>query len=531
MSDGQKKIRDLVGQLHHDSARKLFYEVAAPHNEGAATRVIRKVLLEKLNHSRRQHGRRLFTTLFEPLLCRDGRFLDPQFAPPGFLHRIDVGGIWHVLSADHFPDLARTLKERLDILTAEIPVDQALTSDEGRAMAEQLRGTAVAGLDRVLISQGSCKDLLHRANIWRQENAKRANLATAVRPLMREDLLLARAILTMPPDMPDMIRGLVERTDRLDLIDQVMGKCALAVEGEPRPVPLAALVPLMLMHEYKDYRTAAYVLRNASAPIVVPVLDSFERHMKRACREFTEALGQAVGVGGVMSGPLLVSGANRGRLNNELDHLHHLIEIYTDFDLTQNQRIGAASREHLNQMLRMVEERIFPVLLDRTIVASRSSLRPSSDHEDILWLLGVIWTWRGMVREQIQWGSRFTVWRDNLLGFLQESFKAALTSRNYDDVHQRWDHILRIDALAARCGWDIAGWLTPLDHTMVRIAVELLEDKAKVPPRAAALIGVTAGLAEKELAQIKYWKDPILLRFTELFRSRIRPQGKIVSST
>ena len=67
-------------------------------------------------------------------------------------------------------------------------------------MAEQLRGTAVAGLDRVLVSQGSCKDLLHRANIWRQENAKRANLATAVRPLIREDLLLARAILTMPPE-------------------------------------------------------------------------------------------------------------------------------------------------------------------------------------------------------------------------------------------------------------------------------------------------------------------------------------------
>ena len=168
-------------------------------------RIVRKVLLEKLNHSRVEHGRRLFTALFEPLLCRDGRFLDPQFTPPGYLHRIDVGGIWHVLSANHFPDLARRLKERLDILTAEIPVDQALESDEGEAMAEDLRRAAVAGLDRVLSSTSSCKDLLHRANIWRQENARRANPATAVRPLMREDLLLMRAILTMPPDVYRMI--------------------------------------------------------------------------------------------------------------------------------------------------------------------------------------------------------------------------------------------------------------------------------------------------------------------------------------
>jgi hypothetical protein len=477
--------------------------------------------LEKLNHSRREHGRRLFTALFEPLLCRDGRFLDPQFTPPGYLHRIDVGVIWHVLSADYFPNLARTLKARLDILTAEVPIDQALESDEGGAMAEELRRTAVAGLDRVLASQGSCKDLLHRANIWRQENVKRANPATAVRPLMREDLALARAILTMSPDVLGMIRELVERTDRLDMVDQVMGKCASEVTGEPRLIPLAALTPLIFMHEYRDYRTAAYVLRNASAPIVMPVLDSFERHLKRSCREFTEALGQAVAIGGVMSGPLLVSEANRSRLNNELNRLSQLIEIYVDFDLTQNQRIGTASREHLNQMLRMVEERIFPVLLDRTVAASRSSLRPYTDHEDILWLLGVIWAWRGMVREQIQWGSKFTTWQDNLLGFLQESFKTALTSRNYDDVNQRWDHILRIDALVARCGQDTAGWLTPLDHAMVRIAIELLEDKAKVQSRAAELIGVTADLAEVELAQIKYWKDSVLLRFTELFRARI----------
>ena len=136
-----------------------------------------------------------------------------------------------------------------------------------------------------------------------------------------------------------------------------------------------------------------------------------------------------------------------------------------------------------------------------------------------------------MVREQIQWGSRFTVWRDNLLGFLQESFKAALASRNYDDVRQRWEHILRIDALAARCGRDISGWLTPLDHAMVRIATELLEEKVKVPHRAAELIGVTAGLADVELAQIKYWKDPVLLRFTELFRARIVSKGRTVSST
>jgi hypothetical protein len=277
----------------------------------------------------------------------------------------------------------------------------------------------------------------------------------------------------------------------------------------------------MLMHEYRDYRTAVYVLRNAPAQVAMPVLDSLERHLKRVCRDFTETLGEAIGIGGIMSGPLLVSKTTRDRLNNGLNYLHQLIEIYADFDLVHNQRIGSASREHLDYMFRVVEEKIFPVLLDRTIVASRSSLRPSSDHAEVIWLLGVVRIWRGAVREQIQWGSRFSVWRDNVLGFLQESFKAAITSKNYDNVHQRWEHILRIDALAAQLGRDVANWLTSLDHAMVLIAIELLEDAAEVPPRVAGLIGVVATMAEAELARIKYWKDPTLLRFIELFRTRI----------
>ena len=57
---------------------------------------------------------------------------------------------------------------------------------------------------------------------------------------------------------------------------------------------------------------------------------------------------------------------------------------------------------------------------------------------------------------------------------------------------------------------------------MVRVAIELLEDPAEVPSRAAELIGVAAALAEAELARIKYWKDPTLFRFTQLFQARIR---------
>ena len=42
-----------------------------------------------------------------------------------------------------------------------------------------------------------------------------------------------------------------------------------------------------------------------------------------------------------------------------------------------------------------------------------------------------------------------------------------------------------------------------------------------LPPRAAILIGVVKDDAEAELARIKYWKDPALLRLTELYRARI----------
>ena len=45
---------------------------------------------------------------------------------------------------------------------------------------------------------------------------------------MREDLLLARAILSLPPNTADIIRQLVDCNDRFDLLNQVMGECASA---------------------------------------------------------------------------------------------------------------------------------------------------------------------------------------------------------------------------------------------------------------------------------------------------------------
>jgi hypothetical protein len=38
-------------------------------------------------------------------------------------------------------------------------------------------------------------------------------------------------------------------------------------------------------------------------------------------------------------------------------------------------------------------------------------------------------------------------------------------------------------------------------------------------------------LAEAALAQIKYWKDPILFRFTDLYRSRIGSRNKAATSS
>jgi hypothetical protein len=513
-------VRQLVGRLPYDAACQLFREIGLPGGSGERVHSVRCVLLEKLNHSRRAHDRRLFTALFEPLLCRDERFLDPQFAPPGYLHRLDTGGLWHALSQDHFPDLARTIKERLDRLATETPVSQVLAGTEGQALSLQVRRAAVAVLDRNLAGPGSGRTLLNRINTWRQENAGRGRLPAALRPLVRDDLLLARAVLVMPPELAGMIRDLIGCADRLDRLDQVMNTCTLAAGEDARLAQLPGLIPLVLMHEYRDYRTAVYVLRNARAQSALPVLDALERHLKRTCREFCEALGETVGLGGVLSGPLLVSRTNRNRVNTELESLRQLLGLHADFNLSRNQRIGTASREHLDQMLRMVEDRALPILLERVIAASGSALRPSSDHDDLLWLLDVIRTWRDMLREQIESGSRFTAWRDNLLGFLQENYRAALTSRNYYDAGQRWDHILRIDALTAKLGRDLADWLRPLDHAMVRVAIERLEGTAGIPSRAFALIGIVAGLAETELARIKYWKDPVLLRLTELYRSR-----------
>jgi hypothetical protein len=38
-------------------------------------------------------------------------------------------------------------------------------------------------------------------------------------------------------------------------------------------------------------------------------------------------------------------------------------------------------------------------------------------------------------------------------------------------------------------------------------------------------------LAEAELAQIKYWNDPTLFRFTDLCRSRIGSRNKAATSS
>jgi hypothetical protein len=523
-------IIEVVGQMAPDTARKLLEELDwIPDSRSPRLASIRANLLLAVNRRRTQLARRLFTTLFDPFLCRDAGFLDPACAPPGFIHRIDIGALWHALSAQSLGGLAlgglaERAQARLTELLHDRTAEQVLSLPDALKLLEELAAAATAPLEAALKAPDRHRTLLDAMNRWREREARRLTLSFGPRPLTRGDLELYRDVLVFNDlAVPLMMlvdedrkagHSLAHRAGALSALEAVTG-------GTGRGSMLPALLPLVMLHEHRDYRGVADLLHlGGPASLTNPIWEALERHLRRLCVSLAEELtGTAAGT--ASAGPIVIPAPHRDALARDLRHFRELTDICAELDLIGHPRIGAACRSHLSDLIAKIEHAVYPRLLDRIIVAANNLHRASPDHDAVCWLTGFIRDWRQCFQGQIHWGSQYNRFRQDCQDFLRRAFRTAVLTTDYDDVLTRFDHFGRIDALAAQIGASAADWLTSLDHSLIRVLTERLKLREALGPVERRLCSAALPVVDRELAQIKYWKDPLLLEFSTLATGKL----------
>lgn len=525
-----RQIDTLIEKLPRDAAGQMLDQIEGEAGSGPRKEAVRQALVKRLNASRSQHARRLFTGLFEPFLCRDPMLLRAELAPTGVIHPLDLGAIWAWLAGGPIRDMASQADARLKEMATDQPIDRALLTPEAVEMGMRLREAAATALTPTLDVPQDGQALLVRLNELRVKEAARTGGLPVPRPLGRDDLVLIRGLLVSAAE----VRTLVDRT--LDALsrrkDQGLEDLAEAAGALPA-VPIGArsgqadigrMVPLTLLNRHRAFGALPAFLSAAPTAWREMLATALTRHLARAAIGITEELTAiAVPDGGAagVRGPLSATATRREALDRDLAAADELLVTAEEFGLLESQRHGPPIREQLGQMVRKVEAALYPALIDRCAAANRSLSKATPDHDTVEWLLAFAGRWRAVLTRDLHWGTGYTEFRDHVLEDLRDGIARCLTREGYEEARDRLAHVGRLSSLARQLGAGPEGWLSLLDQGLVQTATARLRDPTELTSGDIVLLTTVSRLIDAELKRTRYWKSPELQEFAELAAERL----------
>ncbi|HSK40693.1 MAG TPA: hypothetical protein VK943_13085 [Arenibaculum sp.] len=518
------EVQALIGRLNPVLARRLLAELGnIPERNPARAALIRDALNSVANRMRTQHARRAFYGLFEPFLSHRADLLDPMYTPPGFIHRVDIGGLWKVLSTGPLQGTARAHQQLLEDELKRTPGRDLMETPAAAAAQEALRAEAAAHLNDLLGTSKAFPAFLEAVNRARESEAKRLGLGK-VRVVAREDIGLYRSILVFNEFVTaatQNARRQLSHGEAPDLHVDVMTAVAEMANKKGWPATVGALPVLALVCDSRDFGILGRCLRSRLAPPLTAVLvEAVERHFSRSCTDLAAAVSAAF-ADTASKGLVAPDEETRRQLDRELARFDELLGIVVSFDLFNEPNIGERCRNHLAASIRTVEERVYPALIERGIQRAIARDNAPDEQEALTWTLDYVSRWRESWKDPVFWGTRFTEFRNDFVDFMRDTFRKAVARNDYPSAADKFRHLLRINVLARCFGGRMTDWIGPLDHNVVQLMIERLRETTAIDAEEAAIFRTFAAAAAEELARIKYWKDPLLLTFTDLARERL----------
>jgi hypothetical protein len=492
-------LRELIEKLPPKAARTLLGEIDGRGGRGPLA-AARASLIRHLNGTRRQHARRLFTSLVEPFLVAEDALL--ALDAPGFLHRADLGALWTVLA--EIPAICRlgtAIDREVAGLAADRLVDDVLESGVGRRLRDRLREAALAELDALRAGRAATEALLERVNAARAALLRQMRVDTMPRRIGTADLDGWIDALRHAPTLLDLAGTPIPCTR---LADRVRA-CVAAVPAQDGRWSAGWLPLLAEIHRGRALDAAAAILATLGAgeSARLPLHAALAARLGASCRRFAARL----------------RAGDAGSAERELPLLTELLRLHESLDLFSVRETGRMAALHVEEMIASVETDVLPPLAARASAAAEAC-GPVPDLDATLARLACVTAWAGALESRhLVWPGDRNRWRRRLSERIAAVLKDALLRPG--EECGRMAQVLRLARLADALGDPIEERMRPVDRSYVRLLAGRLGDPAPLDPVERRLIGRMTAKAETELSLIRHWKDPDLVRLVELARPRL----------
>ncbi|MGQ9365502.1 hypothetical protein [Azospirillum sp. ST 5-10] len=536
-----RRIDDLVGRIPRHAIRAVIDEIdAGGRQRSGRARMLREALVEQFNRLRPFKARRLFTSLFEPLLVDDPILYHARDPVPGLVQRVDIGGVWQALSRFAFPKLAMEVQDRLDRMAEHALLDRVLTGPEAMAMRERMRRAAADHLALLPTHRRMAEDFLTVANREALADARRrAPHLAAKAPIDLRLLAFVRAVLE---EGEPLLRALDRM--RLDLSDtpdaggrrhaEVDGQAALIL-GQMRELrglcpnrdyedPLVWLPPLMALNVKRRYDVTQRYVREYGGPAVSenhPLHQALFGHFAACCAALAETVRVAFGGVDRRAAPAVsLPRPVREALAESLTRLDRSLAALSAGGLLASRHVGPRVRPRLAEAAQALTGTVLPLLAERVHAAVRARHAPAPDHDDVAWLLACVWSWGTTLDAAGYATPELQAFRARVLDDAGKAFLQAAKVEEDDDLAARMAHILRIERLLGAVGESVAPWIGAMSQGLQRIARFHLEGGAPIGPAERAIVDRVVAAAGQELARTRNWQSADLVALLRLHEAR-----------
>jgi hypothetical protein len=534
-------VDELIRKVPHRALRTVIDEIelaAVPGDRRANT--LRIAFVEHFNRLRPMKARRLFTSLFEPLLIDDPVLYRSHRPVPGLVQRVDVGGLWAGLERFAFPKLAAEVQATLDALSRHDVLDDVLAGSEALAMrAAMCREAAgfLAGLPRNNKLADSFLVAANRAALAAAR--ERSPHLTAKTPIDLGTLEFFRSVLEESDALlPALVRMLAEipaespegdaKESALDTQAALLVSHGREMRGLcPQRSPLEPVLwisPLCALNLKRRHDVVQRYLREFAAPTSQ---DAHPLHLA-VFAHFTGCVGTLIDLTHAVSGVAEANGGEslamprpvRDLLDQAINRLDVTMRTLSASGLMSNRIIGPRIRPMLTDLTGALVERMMPLCLERAIQAFTARNYPEPDHEDIVWLLDRIWAWSatlGRVGYATPEAQRL---RQRLREVGQEAFLSAIRPEPEDIPEKRLTHVVRINQLLAAIGESVGPWISPVSQGLQKMIRQELEFGSERAPEVSDVIARYIAAVRSELGRSRNWQSTELVGLLKLYEER-----------
>lgn len=556
----RRQMDEVVARIPMHAIRSVLDAVeGTPSPNGERARHLRDALVDHFNRLRPMKARRLFTSLFEPFLVDDPVLYRSAESVPALIQRVDMGGIWSALTRYGFPGLAAEVQSRLDGMAREAMLDAVLASPDAMAMRELMRKEALDFLyamagDRKLTDRflALANDEAHHDAALRTQYLGRkapidSDLLGFVRALLEHNAVLVPLTERMRRDIDEMRMGdrqgagdprsATPSSAEVDCQSALMVGFVRRVRDLGLPFRdqsqlLAWFAPLYGLNVKRRYDVFLRHVREhvgSGGPAVReshPLLRALLCHFTAACTTIREVVDGMFGDMDIQDGGVLSAPApTRALLHEAVERFDRALTALSGTGFLASRSAGPALRAELAAVSRELTGTVMPALAARMQAAMNARHAPVPDHEDIVWLLELVWRWgrylgaAGYANPELK-SLRLYAVETGRLAFLQ-----AMKAEPQERPAHRMAHMLRIRRLMAAMGETVDGWISPVSQGLHRVVHSYLEADGEIAGDEWAVIDAFIASVRSELSRSRNWQSADFVDILRLHEARRRGEA------